>query len=396
MKVRFRKGDTFWYYSQLFNVPLILILESNPHVSPNAAWPGTVVDIPGYVTESYIIQENESLWVIARRSGLSVDALVLLNADLNPMVLQPGQIIRLPGRITWLITQTNRAYDSNSLITDINRLLAIYPFIKQRSIGTSVMGKEITELRIGIGKKRVHVNGSFHANEWITTPVLMRFLNEYLLALTNKGSIRGLQIERFFNSVMLSIVPMVNPDGVDLVIHGAPYEEPYRSWVISINQGNPDFSLWKANIRGVDLNNQFPALWEREAATKEQSPSPRDYPGSAPLTESEAIAMANLTKQSDFHRVLAFHTQGKVIFWGFENLEPQDSRRLADEFARVSGYTPIAYTKSYAGYKDWFIQEWRRPGFTIELGRGMNPLPLSQFEEIYQESLGILLASIYA
>jgi g-D-glutamyl-meso-diaminopimelate peptidase len=65
------------------------------------------------------------------------------------------------------------------------------------------------------------------------------------------------------------------------------------------------------------------------------------------------------------------------------------------EFSRVSGYEPIKTIESYAGCKDWFIQDWKRPGFTIELGRGINPLPLSQFDEIYQKSLGIFLAGLY-
>ncbi|MFC3791495.1 hypothetical protein ACFOQM_22440 [Paenibacillus sp. GCM10012307] len=40
--------------------------------------------------------------------------------------------------------------------------------------------------------------------------------------------------------------------------------------------------------------------------------------------------------------------------------------------------------------------DWRRPGFTIELGQGVNPLPLSQFEEIAADSLGIFLAALYS
>ncbi|MNJ38850.1 Gamma-D-glutamyl-L-diamino acid endopeptidase 1 [compost metagenome] len=105
--------------------------------------------------------------------------------------------------------------------------------------------------------------------------------------------------------------------------------------------------------------------------------------------------MAELTRQSNFAYVLAFHTQGKVIYWGFQGLEPPYAETMVNEFARVSGYEPIRNIESYAGYKDWFIQDWRRPGFTVELGRGVNPLPLGQFDEIYEESLGILLASLY-
>ncbi len=43
-----------------------------------------------------------------------------------------------------------------------------------------------------------------------------------------------------------------------------------------------------------------------------------------------------------------------------------------------------------AGYKDWFIQHYNRPGYTIEAGIGVAPLPLSQFDKIYRENEGML------
>lgn len=396
MRIFVRPGDSLWLYSQWFQIPLPLIVDSNPTIDPANLATGQPIEIPGFVTTNYQIAPGDTLWLIANQRSIHVNALLSLNPTVNPNQLQTGQTIQLPLRVTWPVVQGQRAYNYAALTTELEQLAAIYPFIRMRSIGSSVMGKNIPEVRLGTGAKRVHVNGSFHAHEWITTPVLMRFLNEYLLALTNNSGIRGLNMLPYYSATTLSMVPNVNPDGVDLVIHGLPEEEPYRSTVLAINQGSTDFSGWKANIRGVDLNNQYPAEWAIEAARKPTQPAPRDFPGTAPLTEPEAIAMADLTREGDFDRVLAFHTQGKVIFWGFLGLEPPESEVLVTEFSRVSGYVPIRTVDSYAGYKDWFIQEWRRPGFTIELGRGVNPLPITQFEEIYQEGLGILLASLYA
>lgn len=390
-----RYGDTLWYYSQLFQVPLELILDANPGVMPNSLQVARMIRIPGYMTETVVIRPGDTIWQIAQSRNIPVDAILLANDRLNPNAMYVGQRIKVPVRVTWRLVRTERDYDYATMIEDLNRLFEVYPFLRRRSIGTSVMGKSIPEVLIGRGEAKVHMNGSFHANEWITTPVLMRFLNDYALALTNQTGIRGRWMLPLYFRTTLSIVPMVNPDGVNLVIHGAPNEEPYRSNVLAINGGNTDFSGWKANIRGVDLNNQFPAEWEIEAGRKPKQPSPRDYPGTAPLTEPEANAMARLTGESNFARVLAFHTQGQVIYWGFLGYEPPESRILAQEFSRVSGYEAVQYVDSYAGYKDWFIQYWRRPGFTIELGQGVNPLPLSQFEEIYEESLGIMLANLY-
>lgn len=394
MRVRVRSGDTLWYYSRLFLLPFNLILQSNPGINANSLRIGQEIHIPGFTAVSYSIKKGDSLWKLASGRNISVDALLLLNQDINPNKLSIGQVIQLPRRITSQDINPRINYDYARLTRDIQVLREHFPFIRVRSIGESVQGKQLYEIRVGTGSKKVHLNASFHANEWITTPVLMSFLNTYLLGLTNSSSVRGLSMMPLYENVVLSIVPMVNPDGVDLVLNGPP--PSLRDQILRMNNGSSDFSGWKANIRGVDLNNQYPAKWEIEKERKEpKSPAPRDYPGDAPLTEPEAIAMADLTRNEQFHRVLAFHTQGKEFYWGYEGLEPPESEVLAREFARVSGYQAIRNIDSHAGFKDWFIQEYRRPGFTIELGEGVNPLPISQFDEIYNDALGIFLASLY-
>lgn len=395
MEVYVRKNDTLWHYSQLFNISLPLIEQSNPGINPSLLMVGQAIKIPGYRLESYTVKPNDTLWKIATERQIPIDMLLLVNPMANPNLLQIGQVIQIPVRVNTLIVSDPDQYTYQKMLGDIQRLVDIYPFIHQGSIGQSVLGKDLIELRIGSGNKQVHVNGSFHANEWITTPVIIKFLNEYALALTNNQPIRGLYMLPLFQSTTLSAVPMVNPDGVDLVIAGADAAGQYRQQVIEMNQGRTNFSNWKANIRGVDLNNQFPARWEIEAERKPQQPGSRDYPGPYPLSEPESIAMAELTRQRDFQRVNAFHTQGEVIFWGFEGYEPPYSEVIVNEYARVSGYQPIRYVDSYAGYKDWFIQDFRRPGFTIELGRGVNPLPIQQFDDIYEKTLGIFLANLY-
>jgi g-D-glutamyl-meso-diaminopimelate peptidase len=102
--------------------------------------------------------------------------------------------------------------------------------------------------------------------------------------------------------------------------------------------------------------------------------------------------MYDLTLSVDPSLTLAYHTQGAVIYWKYLDLEPKNSRRIAETFAAVSGYavedTPFA--SGFAGYKDWFIRQYDRPGYTIECGRGENPLPISDFDRIYAENIGIL------
>ena len=148
---------------------------------------------------------------------------------------------------------------------------------------------------------------------------------------------------------------------------------------------------------GVDLNLQFPAGWENARDIKYSqgftSPAPRDFVGFGPLIEPEALAIYDFTLMHDFRLVIAFHTQGQEIYWQFQNYNPPQSFEIGTELANVSGYqlAQTPYNSSFAGFKDWFIQNYNKPGYTIEAGIGVNPLAISQFDEIYQDNLGILV-----
>jgi len=291
---------------------------------------------------------------------------------------------------------SKKCYDFFALQNDLQTLLTHYPFVKKRMIGQSVLGQPIYELIIGKGKRRVHMNGAFHANEWITSAIMMKWLDQYLNKIIHDELVNGYRARNLYNETTLSFVPMVNPDGVNLVLNRSLGDDKIKSMVVKINNGSHDFSDWKANIRGVDLNNQYPAFWEIEQARKiPKSPASRDFPGNRPLTEPESIAMEQLVKNSNFDRIIAFHTQGEEIYWGYLNYEPEESEKIVNEFVRLSNYKAVRNIDSHAGFRDWFIYQYRKPGFTVELGLGVNPLPLSQFNEIFEKSKGIFAAALY-
>ena len=115
--------------------------------------------------------------------------------------------------------------------------------------------------------------------------------------------------------------------------------------------------------------------------------------GPAPLAAPEAEAMYNRALAAGYELILAYHTQGELIYWKFDGYEPEGSYALARRMEAVSGYAveDTPYGSGAAGYKDWFIQQYNRPGYTIEAGKGQNPLPISQFDDIYRDNIGILL-----
>lgn len=298
------------------------------------------------------------------------------------------------------IVPTNQKYSYEIMKHNINELKIAYPFLETGNIGYSVLGKEIPYIRIGNGGKEVLYHASIHANEWITSVVLMKFVENFCRAYIFNSNIFGYPAQNLFNQVSLYIVPMLNPDGVDLVTGNVDKNSSiYRNYEV-ISQSFPTIPFpdgWKANFNGVDLNLQFPAGWGNARRIKfEQGftkPAPRDFVGEGPLTEPEALAIYNFTLAHNFVLTLSYHTQGKEIYWNFQNINPPIGYEIGQQFARVSGYSleEVPYNSSFAGYKDWFIQNYNRPGYTIEAGIGVNPLPISQFDEIYQDNEGILI-----
>ena len=349
----------------------------------------------GYV--KYIVQAGDSIYSLANRFNTTVNAILAANPNINASNLLIGSSLIIP---IGSIVPTDISYTSQILEMNIGSFRAIFPFLDIGTIGSSVLGNNLYYIKFGNGPKEVFYNASTHANEWITTPILMKFIEVLSKGYVNNTNVFGYNPRELFNQVSLYIVPMVNPDGVDLVTGVfSPGTTIYQnSKAIADNFPDIPFpSGWKANIAGVDLNLQFPAGWDQAREIKFaqgfNKPAPRDYVGLAPLIATEARALYNFTLSHNFDKVLAYHTQGKVIYWQFQNYTPPESLSIANEFARVSGYLPeeTPYDSSFAGYKDWFILRYRRPGFTIEAGLGKSPLPISQFDEIFRDNLGILV-----
>lgn len=346
--------------------------------------------------DTYTIRSGDTLYNIARRYYTTLNAILTANPGIRANALYVGQRIIVPYGIDIVYTDIDYTYEI--LERQIRGLRARYPFVETGAAGKSVMGKNLYHIRLGRGSNQVFYNAAHHANEWITTPLLMKYVENVAKAYSVGGRIRGYSIPDIWNHSSIYIVPMVNPDGVDLVNYWPNYpDQAYREASRLNTTGLPLPRVWKANIRGTDLNLNYPAEWEKEHELEiEQGitgPAPRDYGGPAPLSEPETVSMVNFTRQHDFRLVIAYHTQGDVIYYQFENLTPPESLSIAQLFSRVSGYTISENPgeASYAGYKDWFIQEFRRPGFTIEVGVGVNPVDISQFPTIYDQNEEILL-----
>lgn len=346
--------------------------------------------------DTYRIIPGDTLYSIAKKYYTTVSSIIAANPEINPKNLEIGKKIVVPYSLD--VVYTNIDYIYEIMKKNLQGLKARYPFIQVSSAGESVLGKKLYYVKLGNGPNKVFYNGSHHGIEWITTVLLMKFIENFSKSYASGQNIEGYNAREIWDKSTIYVMPMVNPDGVDLVLNGLEASNPYYNNLIRWNKGSTDFSKnWSANIRGVDLNHNYDAMWQKSKEAEPSygvyGPGPTRYSGTSPESEPESKAVADFTRKHNFRLVIAYHSQGEVIYWNYQNLASSETRRIGEIFSRLSGYE-LAETygiTSFAGYKDWFIEKYRRPGYTIEVGLGVNPLPISQFNQIYKDNIKVLL-----
>lgn len=279
-------------------------------------------------------------------------------------------------------------HDFDSYDGIMRNLCRQYPFLKPTVIGKSVFGRSIKALSIGEAETCTLYTAAIHGNERITATVLLRFIEELCFALSQDRKLADVNIKRALEGKCAVFIPLANPDGCEISLKGASSFGVKADWAKRISNGR--FDNWKANLRGVDLNHNFDAGWEQLHKTEQKNgifrPSPAFYGGPKPHSEPETAALVKFCQQNTVRYLMTLHTQGEVIYWDYNNIPTLRGRRMAEIFAASSGYAldvPNALSLG-GGFKDWFIESFRRPGFTIELGRGTNPLPAELGSQIYE------------
>ncbi len=292
--------------------------------------------------------------------------------------------------------KTKEAYDYTALKKSLNVIGARYPFCTVYSAGKSVLGRELYVLKIGEGKTSVFYNGAHHGAEWITSALLMKFAEDYCESYVSGKNIGQISSSALYKSTTLYILPMVNPDGVDISVNGARKYSGDFPELFKKNHNSSNFKKWQANFNGVDLNHNYDALWERAKEEERNlginAPGPTRFGGEYPFSEPETRCLKKLTEENNFSLVAAFHSQGREIYYDFNNKEPSFAKKWATALTFGTVYLAAKPEKiaSCGGYKDWFIDKFGKLGFTVEVGKGENPLPISDLKQIYKETLPIL------
>lgn len=286
-------------------------------------------------------------------------------------------------------------YTYEQMTDDLVGLARSYPkLIRVTVIGETPYHRNIYAVAVGKGKPRVVITASHHAREWITARVTMKTVASYCVAYTHHRNIDGYPVRKILDEGAVWFVPMVNPDGVTLQQYGPsafPFDRHHQ--MVRWNKGRRDFTEWKANAEGIDLNLQYDGGWDKIPHLT-AGPASKGFKGHKPYEALEVVALVNFLKYVQPIYEVSYHTSGNVIF----SSPPPDKRySVTQDLADITGYRIVRIKGSYGGLTDWWNEVPNQVGVTIEMGpfSGEKPVPVRLTRRLWRENraVGLYLAA---
>jgi murein tripeptide amidase MpaA len=281
-------------------------------------------------------------------------------------------------------------YTYTQMVTDLQSLQAAYPdLIKLGNVGYSVEGRPLWSATLGKGAKKVLIVGTCHAREWLNTPLLVRTIEIMAKQYAGQASVDGIPVRPVLDQYTIVFVPMQNPDGVILSQFGlASFAPEKHEQLLAMKPVRDDnFTVWKANVRGVDLNRQHSAGPGGWTAVKNLNPTNpgkpwfENYVGPHQESEPESRAIADLINRNNFELVLTYHASGELFYWyyfqdEFSITNYNRDLKIVNAMAAYSGY--YVYPREYlhnrirnfgAHLTAWVVHDKKVPCITVEIGK---------------------------
>ena len=276
--------------------------------------------------------------------------------------------------ITSRIVNYTKAYTSDEVYRDIALIAKQYPdAVTISSAGKSTLGQDLTLVKLGHGSKKALITGGIHSREHLTVTFTMLCLEEYAAAYCSKtGAYGSYNMKQLLNTYTLYIVPMMNPDGMDVV---TKFTNPLYNYSGSRME-------YKSNANGVNLNRNFPFYWGSitDGGINTRYTDVQKYKGPSAGSEVETQAIMNLCSQNRFEWLLSMHLRGNCLYWrdSASGVVPGDWE-LTQKLVNKCGYwaveTSTAANDYGGGLENWFRGAQGRPGLCVELVPSNIPSP---------------------
>lgn len=288
-----------------------------------------------------------------------------------------------------VVATDHQIYSYGEMIEDISLLAAKYPgIITVSSMGTSSYGRNIPVVIIGNtnATKKVLVQSTIHAREYMCTLVVMEII-EYICDSYYSNEVNGIKYSDLLNNVCFHVIPMVNPDGVEIAQRGydGAATEATRMWLQSQVASGAKMSRIKSNANGVDLNRNF-SIGFGNGKKISAAPCFEFYPGGSSMDQAETHGLAQYSSKG-FYAFVNYHSSGQIIYYGAGINTPENAERskaLANLLAGYNNYKTVSESQTavYGSFGDYVQKTYDRPSATLEIGT-VTPTPMSQFKKIF-------------
>lgn len=277
--------------------------------------------------------------------------------------------------MNYIVKATDFDYNTNKEI--IEALISKYPFLSVELCGRTAPGKGIFSLNIGNMTNSVILVAGLQGSDRLSCLLLFLFAERLCRSIKLSRSLCGVDMKKTLSQLGVTIIPCLNPDGIEISAHGSEGAGSMRKFVQSL--GLSDYSSYNANALGVDIERNFSPFFGNCS-------DDGVYAGEYPESQAETKALTRLCRLRHFRQCLELHTAGREIFWQHGCYAPSQASMMAKILADCCGYSlPCSTDYSSGNFKNWFIGEFNRPGFSIKAGKGDSPLPESKLYEVYAE-----------
>jgi len=98
-------GDTLFSIARRFGVTVDAIVKANGLANPNQIRAGQVLIIPGlpppdHEPTMYVVQPGDNLYRISLKFGVPIESIVAVNRIVNPWYIRAGQVLLIPGDVS--------------------------------------------------------------------------------------------------------------------------------------------------------------------------------------------------------------------------------------------------------------------------------------------------------
>lgn len=286
-------------------------------------------------------------------------------------------------------------YSSQDLYFMNLALIDAYPeLLEMEILGYSYDHQPIYVMRLSNSLKqsnlyvtKMHglIESGTHARE-VANPVLTSMmLRDYIKDYIDDTYLPEINVQEMLEGSVLHFVINSNPDGYNIAKFGIASIKSESAYVKLLSLHDKNYSNYKANTRGVDLNRNYPDTyydtglnkWVNQWSIKTNAytsdkPSGAYFFGYQPASELETIALMDYLLSYDFRYYLSYHSKGEVIYGKYTYMTSDVSNHIMTYTSLASTITGYPIPKFYesdasSGYMgNYIVNNTLKPAITIE------------------------------